>query len=327
MKSLDNCSMLVTGATGTFGQEFVAYMLEKYSPSRLVVYSRDELKQYEMSLKVKSPKLRYFIGDVRDQERLEKALHGIDIIVHAAAIKQITTAEYNPIECIKTNVIGAENIINAAINCGVTKVIALSTDKAVSPVNLYGASKLCADRLFIAANNMSGGRTRFSVVRYGNVLGSRGSVVPLFRDLARSGVIPITDPRMTRFWLTANEGSSFVARCLQMMKGAEIFVPKIPSMKIIDLAKAIAPNCRHEIIGIRAGEKLHEVLIPCEETQSTLEFDEFFVVRPQINLWNDNLSLEYEGAEGAFLKDGNDYRSDINDKWLDTSKLKELIGI
>src|SRR5262245_4535839 len=245
MTSFSNSSVLVTGGTGSFGQRFVRRILERHKPRRVVVYSRDELKQYEMAQMLQGPQLRYFIGDVRDRERLERALHGIDTIVHASAMKQVVAAEYNPIECIKTNVLGAENIINAAINCGVKRIIALSTDKAVNPINLYGATKLCADKLFIAGNFLAGrDGPRFSIVRYGNVVGSRGSIVPLFQRLRESGKLPITDPRMTRFWITLEQGAAFVERCLGLMHGGEVFIPKIPSMRVTDLAAAMAPECR-----------------------------------------------------------------------------------
>src|SRR5215813_6793671 len=260
--SLDGHAILVTGGTGSFGQAFVKRVLAEHRPSRLVVYSRDELKQFEMQQKFSAKPLRFFIGDIRDVDRLNRALAGIDIVIHAAALKQVPAAEYNPIECIKTNVIGAENIINASIDQGVKKVVALSTDKAVNPVNLYGATKLCSDKLFVAGNHLAGrGGPQFAVVRYGNVLGSRGSVVPLFKQHRATKRIPITDPRMTRFWIRLDDGAAFVARCLDLITGGEIFVPKIPSMRIVDLADAVAPGCEHDVIGIRPGEKLHELLI------------------------------------------------------------------
>src|SRR5262245_48639571 len=278
-KSLDGASIMVTGGTGSFGQAFVRHLLENYKPGRVIVYSRDELKQLEMQQRFAHPSLRYFIGDVRDRERLTRALNGVELVVHAAALKQVPAAEYNPIECIKTNVIGAENLVNACIDQKVKRVIALSTDKAVNPINLYGATKLCADKLFIAGNHLSGvDGPRFSVVRYGNVIGSRGSVVPLFKELSKTGRLPITDPRMTRFWLTIEDGARFVARCFAWMEGGEIFVPKIASMRVLDLAKAVCANCEHDIVGIRPGEKLHELLIARDDSPYTFEFDDCYII-------------------------------------------------
>lgn len=327
MKSLNGRSILVTGGTGSFGQAFVKHVLEHHDVKRLVVFSRDELKQFEMANVIDSPKLRYFIGDIRDQDRLERALTGIDTIVHAAAMKQVVAAEYNPIECIKTNVIGAENIINAAINMGVKDVIALSTDKAVNPINLYGATKLCSDKLFTAANFLSAGSgTKFSVVRYGNVVGSRGSVVPFFKKLRSTGKLPITDERMTRFWITLDDGIAFVVRCLGMMQGGEVFVPRISSMRIVDLATALAPECEQEIVGIRPGEKLHEILIPEDEARQTYEFEDFFAIQPSISN-HDNLGeLKYEGHQGKLVADGFSYVSDTNDQWVTAEQLLEMVG-
>ena len=326
MTSISDSSILVTGGTGSFGQRFVRRILGRHNPRRLVVYSRDELKQYEMEQTLRAPQLRYFIGDVRDRERLERALHGIDTIVHASAMKQVVAAEYNPIECIKTNVLGAENIINAAINCGVKRIIALSTDKAVNPVNLYGATKLCADKLFIAGNFLAGrDGPRFSIVRYGNVVGSRGSVVPLFRQLRESGKLPITDPRMTRFWITLDQGAAFVERCLGLMHGGEVFIPKIPSMRVTDLAAAIAPECRQEVVGIRPGEKLHECLIPHDEARLTREFNDFYVIlpaRPALATFDP----VYEGSRGRPVAENFEYTSDANDRWSDRAQLLEMIG-
>jgi len=325
---LEGKSILVTGGTGSFGQAFVKRVLARYNPRRLVVYSRDELKQFEMAQIVNHPSLRYFIGDIRDCDRLERALDGIDIVVHAAAIKQIVAAEYNPIECIKTNVLGAENIINAAMNAGVARVIALSTDKAVNPINLYGATKLCADKLLIAANNLSRQRTHFSVVRYGNVLGSRGSIIPVFKKLLAAGEpLPITDERMTRFWLTLEEGAAFVERCIDMMHGGEIFVPKIPSMRIMDLVATIDPGGKRKIIGIRPGEKLHEVLVPQEDASHTYSFADHFVVTPQIRFWHDTAPTVYEGREGKLVDADFEYRSDNNDRWIDAATLRRLVGM
>jgi UDP-N-acetylglucosamine 4,6-dehydratase len=327
--NLNGSSILVTGGTGSFGQAFVKKILTQRNIRRLVVFSRDELKQFEMAQVIKHPNLRFFIGDIRDEARLERALDGIDTIVHAAALKQIVAAEYNPIECIKTNVLGAENIINAAMNTGVRRVIALSTDKAVNPVNLYGATKLCSDRLFVAANNFSRrDRTRFSVVRYGNVLGSRGSVVPLFKQLLASGEpLPITDDRMTRFWITLNEAAGFVERCINMMHGGEIFVPKIPSMRIADLADAMDPGGERKAIGIRPGEKLHEVLVPTEDAGYTLAFDKFFIIQPQIHLWQDATPTEYDGETGLRLDADFEYRSDNNGSWISPEDLRRVIGL
>jgi UDP-N-acetylglucosamine 4,6-dehydratase/5-epimerase len=326
---LDERSILITGGTGSFGQAFVKRVLAHYKPRRLVVYSRDELKQFEMAQLIKHPSLRFFIGDIRDEARLERALEGIDTIIHAAALKQIVAAEYNPIECIKTNVLGAENIINAAMNTGVRRVLALSTDKAVNPVNLYGATKLCSDRLFVAANNLSRrDRTRFSVVRYGNVLGSRGSVVPVFKQLLASGEpLPITDDRMTRFWITLDEAAAFVERCAHLMHGGEIFVPKIPSMRIKDLAEAMDPGGKRKMIGIRPGEKLHEVLMPNEDAEYTLSFDEFFVIRPQIHLWQDETPTEYGGKVGQPVGADFEYRSDKNVSWMTPGELRRIAGL
>src|SRR3954469_25406910 len=278
-------SILITGGTGSFGRKWVGNLLKNYNPRRVVVYSRDELKQYEMQQEFDQPAMRYFIGDVRDGERLRTAMKGVDFVVHAAALKQVPAAEYNPMECIKTNVHGAENVIGAAINNEVAKVIALSTDKAANPINLYGATKLVSDKLFVAANNVAGGhQTRFSVVRYGNVVGSRGSVVPFFRKMIAEGCdhLPITDARMTRFWITLQQGVDFVLTNFQRMQGGEIFVPKIPSVRVTELARAMAPGKPHRIIGIRPGEKLHEVMCPSDDSHLTIEFDKHFVIQPTI---------------------------------------------
>lgn len=278
-------SILITGGTGSFGNQYVQTILKHYKPKRLIVYSRDELKQYEMEQHFHGECMRYFIGDVRDRDRLLQAMNGVDYVIHAAALKHVSAAEYNPIECIKTNIHGAENVIHAALANNVEKVIALSTDKAASPINLYGATKLVSDKLFVAANNIAGRhKTRFSVVRYGNVVGSRGSVVPFFKKQIESGCehLPITDVRMTRFWITLQQGVDFVLRNFERMHGGEIFVPKIPSVKIVDLAKAMAPNLPHKIIGIRPGEKLHEIMCPNDDSHLTLEFDDHYVIKPTI---------------------------------------------
>jgi UDP-N-acetylglucosamine 4,6-dehydratase/5-epimerase len=322
---LNGQSILITGGTGSFGQAFVRQLFANHRPSRVVVYSRDELKQFEMRDHFNQPEIRYFIGDVRDRERLERALHGIEIVIHAAALKQVPTAEYNPIECIKTNVMGSENVINACINQGVKKVIALSTDKAVNPVNLYGATKLCADKLFVAANHLSPGGTCFSVVRYGNVIGSRGSVIPFFRNKSKTGRLPITDARMTRFWIRIEEGASFVDRCINMMFGGEIFVPKIPSMKIVDLATAVCPRCEHDIVGIRPGEKLHELLITRDDARYTIEFDDFYVIRPAVHLWDSAEIKAYDGKEGRAVPEDFEYSSDGNSQWIDVDGLRLML--
>ena len=325
--SLDGASILVTGGTGSFGQAFVARMLARHRPARLVIYSRDELKQFEMQQKFTADSLRYFIGDVRDAERLNRALAGIDIVVHAAALKQVSAAEYNPIECIKTNVIGAENVINACIDQKVKKVIALSTDKAVNPVNLYGASKLCSDKLFVAGNHLSGaGGPKFAVVRYGNVIGSRGSVVPFFKERAKSGSLPITDPRMTRFLIKIEDGAGFVERCLDLMRGGEIFIPKIPSMRITDMATAIAPHCKHDIVGIRPGEKLHELLITRDDARHTLEFHDFYVIQPGIHMWNYVESPVYDQENGRPVSADFEYASNSNAQWLEPNQLLAAIA-
>ena len=322
----NDARILITGGTGSFGQAFVRHIHAQYRPKRVVVYSRDELKQYEMASAYHPPTLRYFIGDVRDVDRLQRAMRGIEYVIHAAALKHVPAAEYNPIECIKTNVIGAENVINAAINEGVRQVVALSTDKAVNPVNLYGATKLCADKLFVSGNSLAGGAgTRFSVVRYGNVMGSRGSVVPLFLKRRASGTLPITDPRMTRFWITLDQGVRFVERCFGLMRGGEVFVPKIPSMRIVDLAQAIGPGCRQEVVGIRPGEKLHEVLIPQDESHQTLEFDDYFVIQPAYHFWKEAESDVYDGARGRRVPEGFAYVSDGNGHWLTPDEILPLI--
>lgn len=326
---LDGRSILVTGATGSFGRRFVRTVLERYEPARLIVFSRDEQKQHEMGGELRGsdhPSLRYFIGDVRDQSRLELAMRNVDYVIHAAAMKHVPTAEYNPFECVLTNVHGAENIVKAALRAGVGHVIALSTDKAANPINLYGATKLAADKIFVAANNVSGADgTRFSVVRYGNVIGSRGSVIPFFRQLIERGgsVLPITDPEMTRFWITLEQGVDFVLSSLARMLGGEIFVPKIPSMKIWDVAEALLPGCGKEVVGIRPGEKLHEVMVPLGEGRMTLEFDDFFVIEPAFQYWD---RTTYRKAYGGALLDPEfEYSSQTNDEWLSADELRQLI--
>ena len=288
----DNKSVLITGGTGSFGRKFTRTLIEKHKPRRVIVFSRDELKQYEMAQEFTSPQMRYFIGDVRDPERLQQAMRGVDFVIHAAALKQVPAAEYNPMECIKTNVHGAENVIKAAIAAGVEKVMALSTDKAANPINIYGATKLASDKLFVAANNMVGyEKTRFAVVRYGNVVGSRGSVVPFFDKLIADGAssLPITDMRMTRFWITLQEGVDFVIRNFARMHGGEIFVPKIPSVRITDLAEAMAPGMPTNVIGIRPGEKLHETMCPADDSHLTVEFQDHFVLRPTIKFYRGDI--------------------------------------
>ncbi len=326
---LKGAKILVTGGTGTFGRQFIRTVVERYAPSRLVVFSRDEMKQYEMrSLGgcFEAACMRYFIGDVRDANRLEMAFRGIEYVIHAAALKQVPAAEYNPFECIHTNVLGAENVVNAAIRTGVRKVVALSTDKAVNPVNLYGASKLAADKIFVAANNLSGtDGTRFSVVRYGNVLGSRGSVVPLFLKLVRDGAkaVPITDPRMTRFWITVGQGAEFVLSCLDRMGGGEIFVPKIPSMKMTDLAACIAPGLEQKVVGIRPGEKLHETMITSDDARTTLEFEDHFVIAPAFKEWTNR---PVGDGKGRPVPESFRYSSDTNSQWLDSDSMRRLIA-
>ncbi len=323
MGVLDGSSILVTGGTGSFGRAFVRHALERLDPARLVVFSRDELKQYEFRAELgDDPRVRWFIGDVRDRDRLARALDGVDHVVHAAALKQVDTAEYNPFECIATNVLGAENVINAAIDAGVERVVALSTDKASSPVNLYGASKLCSDKLFVAGNHYAGhGTTRFSVVRYGNVMGSRGSVIPLFRRLAPTGRLPITDIRMTRFWITLTEAVEFVVASFDRMTGGELFVPRIPSTTVLDLARAIAPDAEHDIVGIRPGEKLHEEMISDDDARRTFEFDDYYVITPVLAGWTD--ADPYRDAKP--VPDGFAYRSDTNDLWLGVDEIADVL--
>jgi UDP-N-acetylglucosamine 4,6-dehydratase len=316
--------VLITGGTGSFGKKFVHIMLEAYHPAKLIVFSRDELKQHEMQRVggYDHPSLRYFIGDVRDVTRLHRAMNGVDIVVHAAALKQVPACEYNPMEAIKTNILGAGNVIEAALDAGVKKVMALSTDKAVNPVNLYGATKLAAEKLFVQSNSYAGATgTRFSCVRYGNVIGSRGSVIPLFIQQRKNGKLTITDERMTRFWLTLEQSVRFVIGCIEIMQGGEVFVPKVPSTRIVDLAKVIAPDAEVEIMGIRPGEKLHEVLINEDEARSTLEREDMFVVVPTLPLWQRN--VKYEGRS---LPDGFRYGSDTNPQWLSMEQIRAIVA-
>lgn len=314
--------VLVTGGTGSFGKKFIEILLTEYCPRKLIIFSRDELKQHEMRQNgFDDPCLRYFIGDVRDVDRLRRAMHDVDIVVHAAALKQVPACEYNPIEAIMTNVMGAKNVIDAALDASVKKVIALSTDKAVNPVNIYGTSKLAAEKLFVHGNVYAGGmQTRFSCVRYGNVLGSRGSVIPQFLEQCRSGQVTVTDPRMTRFWLTLDQGVRFVVRCIETMHGGEVFVPKLPSMNLMDLVQALAPDCRVKEIGIRPGEKLHEVLISEDEARRTLELDDLFVVQPSMPEW-----FWDDSNAGRPVPEGFQYSSNTNTQWLTAGKLRKMI--
>ncbi len=325
----DNKSILITGGTGSFGHKYVQTILARYLPRRLIIYSRDELKQFEMQQLFDAPCMRYFIGDVRDAERLKQAMYDVDYVIHAAAQKQVPAAEYNPMECIKTNVHGAENVIQAALANDVDKVIALSTDKAASPINLYGATKLASDKLFVAANNMAGGHpTRFSVVRYGNVVGSRGSVVPFFKKLLGSGAfeLPITDERMTRFWITLQQGVDFVLKNFERMYGGEIFVPRIPSVNIIDLAEAYAPGLPRKVIGIRPGEKLHEIMCPADDSHLTLEFDDHYVIRPTIRFFGKEYDYTTNrlGENGHEVPQGHEYHSGSNPRFLTVEEIREF---
>ncbi|MBM3152733.1 MAG: UDP-N-acetylglucosamine 4,6-dehydratase (inverting) [Gammaproteobacteria bacterium] len=324
----DDKAILITGGTGSFGKSFIRTLLRRHRPRRVVVYSRDELKQSEMQQEFDDPRMRFFLGDVRDRERLVQAMRGIDYVVHAAALKQVPAAEYNPMECIKTNIHGAEHVIHAALANDVEKVIALSTDKAANPVNLYGATKLASDKLFVAANNIAGGaRTRFSVMRYGNVVGSRGSVVPLFRKLLAEGAreLPVTDSRMTRFWITLEQAVDFVAKNFARMQGGEIFVPRIPSIRITDLVEAMAPGMPIKIIGIRPGEKLHEVMCPADDSHLTLEFSDHYVIRPTIAFI---VQVEYGtnvlGEAGMPVPQGYEYNSGSNPHFLSVEELQAL---
>jgi UDP-N-acetylglucosamine 4,6-dehydratase len=329
-RMLNDQSILITGGTGSFGQAFVKYVLDNFKPKRLVIFSRDELKQFEMAHEFsgeKYPCLRYFLGDVRDVDRLKQAMSGIDIVIHAAAMKQIPASEYNPFECIKTNILGAENVINSAIYCEVKKVVALSTDKAVNPINLYGATKLASDKVFISANNMSGtANTRFSVVRYGNVLGSRGSVIPYFKKLISQGQkeLPVTHAKMTRFWIVMEQAIGLVITTLEQMEGGEIFVPKIPSMKMIDMAKAMGSECTVKIVGIRPGEKLHELMIPADEARNTLEFENHYVIQPAFHWWDRDEFQNVKGGRPAL--ENFEYSSDNNSDWLSVDDLQKIIA-
>ena len=316
--------VLVTGGTGSFGRKFIEIMLAEYHPIKLIVFSRDELKQHEMRVAgFTHPSLRYFIGDVRDVDRLRRAMHGVDIVVHAAALKQVPACEYNPMEAIKTNILGSSNVVEAALDANVKKVLALSTDKAVNPVNLYGATKLAAEKLLVQSNSYAGGMaTRFSCVRYGNVVGSRGSVVPIFLQQKTSGKLSITDERMTRFWLTLEHGVRFVIHCIEVMHGGEVFIPKIPSMRIVDVANAIAPGVGLEVVGIRPGEKLHEVLVSEDESRVTVEMEEMYVVQPSVSSW---FGHDWQ-SEGHVLPAGFRFGSDNNPNWLSVDQIREMVA-
>jgi UDP-N-acetylglucosamine 4,6-dehydratase/5-epimerase len=319
-----NQVVLVTGGTGSFGKKFIEILVRECNPKKVIVFSRDELKQYEMQARgFNQQNLRYFIGDVRDRDRLTRAMHGVDIVVHAAALKQVPACEYNPMEAIKTNIMGSSNVVEAALDAGVKKVMGLSTDKAVNPVNLYGATKLAAEKLTVQSNAYAGGSaTRFSCVRYGNVVGSRGSVVPVFLKQRESAKVTITDDRMTRFWLSLEQGVRFVINCIEQMEGGEVFIPKIPSMKVLDLAKAIAPRADIDIIGIRPGEKLHEVLIAEDEARHTVELDRMFVVQPAEAIW---FGYSWQ-TKGKMLEDGFRYSSDNNMEWLDVEGIRKFVA-
>ena len=318
--TLDGKTVLVTGGTGSFGRKFTETVLRDYRPQKLIIFSRDELKQHEMREVHPGSPMRYFIGDIRDRDRLHRAMQGVDIVIHTAALKQVPACEYNPMEAVKTNVVGAQNVIDAAIDAGVQKVIAISTDKAVNPVNLYGATKLCAEKLFVQGNAYAGeGGTSLSCARYGNVVSSRGSVIPLFKSQMRNGHITVTDERMTRFSITLNQGVAFVLRCLEIMQRGELFVPKIPSMRIMDLAKAMAPDCEIRFVGIRPGEKLHEVLISKDEARSTVDLDDMFVIRPAHPMFK-----APDWSCGKALPEGFEYTSDTNSQWLTGDALRKM---
>ncbi|MBW1806296.1 MAG: UDP-N-acetylglucosamine 4,6-dehydratase (inverting) [Deltaproteobacteria bacterium] len=322
---LNNKNILITGGTGSFGKKCTEIILKKYKPRRLIIFSRDELKQFEMSQDFPAHKygcMRYFIGDVRDKERLNRAFQGVDYIIHTAALKQVPAAEYNPFEAVKTNIIGAQNIINVAIDQKVKKVIALSTDKAANPINLYGATKLCSDKLFVAGNAyVTRKQTMFSTVRYGNVVGSRGSVIPFFTKKKETGLLPITDSRMTRFWITLKQAVDFVLRCLDKMVGGETFIPKIPSMNIMDLVKAICPECKTEIVGIRPGEKLHEIMVPKDDARNTVEFEGYYVIKSPFR----NFGRRFNEHDCKPVPDDFEYNSGTNSQWLTTDELKAMI--
>jgi len=328
---LNNKTILITGGTGSFGKQFTKTILERFQPKKVIIYSRDELKQYEMAQTYNAPQMRYFIGDVRDDARLRLAMEGVDVVIHAAALKHVPVAEYNPMECIKTNIHGAENVIQAALAANVERVIALSTDKAANPINLYGATKLASDKLFVAANNIVGSRqTRFSVVRYGNVINSRGSVIPFFRKLMSEGTteLPITDLRMTRFWITLQQGVDFVIKNFERMHGGEIFIPKLPSATITTLTEVLAPQMPTKVVGIRPGEKLHEIMCPADDSHLTLEFHDHYVIKPSIMFSNPHdFALNRINERGVPVSDGFEYNSGTNPVVLDPAGLCELIAL
>lgn len=328
----DDSAILITGGTGSFGQKATEMLLQQHNPRKIIIYSRDEYKQFVMQQRFNGKMMRYFIGDVRDRERLSRAMDGVDYVIHAAALKQVPTAEYNPMECVNTNVHGAENVVSAAIENNVQKIIALSTDKAANPINLYGATKLVSDKLFVAGNNLTGARpTRFSVVRYGNVIGSRGSVIPFFRKLVEeenARELPITDERMTRFWITLEQGVDFVFKSFQRMHGGEIFVPKIPSMKITDLARGLYPHLPHKFVGIRPGEKLHEVMCPADDSHLTLEFEDHYVIRPTIMLSRPvDYMVNRLDEKGTPVEVGFEYNSGTNEQFLNAEQMQEIAGL
>jgi UDP-N-acetylglucosamine 4,6-dehydratase len=319
---LNDKTILITGGTGSFGKKCTEIILKRFKPKKLIIFSRDELKQYEMAQVFSDDCMRYFIGDVRDKERLYRAFNGVDYVIHTAALKQVPTAEYNPFEVVQTNIIGAQNVINVAIDQKIKRVVALSTDKAANPINLYGATKLCSDKLFIAGNSYVGrDQTTFSVVRYGNVLGSRGSVIPVFLEKRKTGVLPVTDPRMTRFWITLEQGVNFVLKCMERMVGGELFIPKIPSMNIMDLANAIAPECRIEIVGIRPGEKLHEVMITRDDARNTDEFSDHYLIKPAFHYFG----RRYLNSGGKPVPEDFEYTSGTNTRWLSIEELQKLV--
>ncbi|MDA2932868.1 UDP-N-acetylglucosamine 4,6-dehydratase (inverting) [Acidobacteria bacterium AH-259-D05] len=318
--ALNDKNILITGGTGSFGRKFTEIVVTRQHPKKLIIFSRDEVKQHEMRQQFEGPYMRYFIGNVRDKERLQRAMQGVDIVVHAAALKQVPACEYNPFEAVKTNILGAQNVIDSAIDCKVSKVIAISTDKAVNPINLYGATKLCAEKMFVQSNSYSGTvGTRFSCCRYGNVVASRGSVVPIFFEQRKNGTVTVTDPRMTRFWLTLEQGVEFVIKCISFMHGGEIFVPKIPSMKVADLVPAMAPECEVEYIGIRPGEKIHEVLVSEDEARHAVELDAMYIIQPPHPWWGKD---NWEGAKP--LPDGFCFTSDTNSHWLSVEELRRM---
>lgn len=322
---LNGKNVLITGGTGSFGKKATEIILKQYKPNKIIIFSRDELKQFEMAQQFPDSKyecMRYFIGDIRDKERLHRAFSNVDYIIHAAALKQVPAAEYNPFEAVKTNILGSQNVINVAIDRGVKKIIALSTDKAANPINLYGATKLCSDKLFIAGNSYTGtDDTVFSVVRYGNVAGSRGSVIPFFLKKKKEGILPITDPRMTRFWITLEQGVDFVLKCFEVMVGGELFIPKIPSMTMMDLAKAIAPECKTEIIGIRPGEKLHEIMVPKDDAHKTLEYDDKYIIQPDFRFFG----RRFDSNDGKPVPDDFEYNSETNSWKMTLKEMKEII--